>query len=220
MPTISPDLPRQILALETIQTPSSTMALDTTEASSHTDRHMFRITIQHPRDPTIQIGRVSRYCVDPQTTCRTPLHGPCLGDHVTNEVLQRVSDELDIRNRLSRIAQLSDDGDLDDYIECFTEDARWGGSSFPERSGHSEILTAARERRAGGTAGPGSNTRHLISTCVVDIDGDTAKSRSIFLFYGNTQATPTLELMGVWEDELRRTPAGWRLARRSIVRSQ
>ena len=138
----------------------------------------------------------------------------------TDEALRRVSDELEIRNRLSEIAQLSDDGELDEYIDCFTEDACWGGSGFPERSGHSEILAGARERRATGTAGPGSNTRHLLSICVVRIDGDTATSRSIFLFYRDTQATPALELMGVWEDELRRTSAGWKLARRTIVRPQ
>ena len=139
---------------------------------------------------------------------------------MTNEALQRMSDELDIRNQLSTIAQLSDDGDLDEYVGNFTEDACWGGSGFPERKGHSEILAGARERRGSGIAGPGSNTRHLISTCVVQVDGDTAKSRSIFLFYGNTQAVPTLQLMGVWEDELRRTPAGWKLSRRTIVRSE
>jgi len=35
---------------------------------------------------------------------------------MTNEALQRTSDELEIRNLLAKIAQLSDDGDLDDYI--------------------------------------------------------------------------------------------------------
>jgi 3-phenylpropionate/cinnamic acid dioxygenase small subunit len=139
---------------------------------------------------------------------------------MTHEPLKRVSDELEIRNLLAKIAQLSDDGELDDYIECFTEDACWGGSGFPERSGHSEILAGARERRASGLAGPGANTRHVLSTCLVTLEEDTAQSRSIFLFYANTQATPVLELIGVWQDELERTPTGWKLARRTIVRSE
>ena len=139
---------------------------------------------------------------------------------MTNEALQRMSDELEIRNLLSKIAQSSDDGELEEYIEYFTEDARWGGSGFPERSGRADIMAGARERRANGVAGPGANSRHVLSTTVVEVDGDTARSRSVFLFYSNTQAVPALDLMGIWEDELRRTPAGWRLARRTIVRPE
>ena len=101
---------------------------------------------------------------------------------------------------------------LDDYLACFTEDATWGGAGFPERKGHAAILAGARERRATGTAGPGSQTRHLLSTAVVEVAGDRARSRSIFLFYCDTKTAPRLDRMGVWEDGFARTPAGWKLA--------
>ena len=73
--------------------------------------------------------------------------------------------------------------------------------------------------RAGGIAGPGSNSRHLISTSHFEVGEDTARARSIFLFYRETLTTPRVDVMGVWEDDLRRTEAGWKIARRTIVRA-
>ena len=137
-----------------------------------------------------------------------------------NDAVQRLIDEAEIRNLLARIAQLSDEGGLDDYIACFSESAVWGGAGFPERKGHAAILAGARERRATGTAGPGSQSRHLISTSVVEIDGDHARVRSIFLFYRETKAAPKLDRMGVWEDVLARTATGWKLASRTIAQPE
>lgn len=139
---------------------------------------------------------------------------------MTNEVIQRTSDEFEVRNLLAKLAQLSDEGDLDEYIECFTQDAHWGGAGFPERKGRPEILAGARERRASGIAGPGTHTRHVLTTSIVRVAKDTTECRSVFLFYSNTQAKPVLEMMGVWQDEIRRTSEGWKLARRSILRSE
>ena len=134
--------------------------------------------------------------------------------------LRKLSDELEIRNLLARFAQASDDGPLEDYLDCLLEDAVWGGSGFPERRGHAAIREGAEARRADGIAGPGSNTRHLLSTAWIEVDGDAARSRSIFQFFGDTHATPRLQLMGVWEDEFRRTDRGWKLSRRTIVREE
>lgn len=136
------------------------------------------------------------------------------------DALQRLVDEAEIRNLLARIAQLADEGDLAEYVACFTDSATWGGAGFPERRGHAAILEGARERRAGGTAGPGSQTRHLVSTAVVEVEGDVARSRSIFLFYRDTKTSPVLDRMGVWQDTFARTPAGWKLAARTIVQPE
>ena len=47
-----------------------------------------------------------------------------------SDAVQRLVDEAEIRNLLARIAQLSDEGELDDYIACFSESAIWGGSGW------------------------------------------------------------------------------------------
>ncbi len=137
-----------------------------------------------------------------------------------SDAVQRLIDEAEIRNLLARIAQLSDEGELDDYIACFSDSATWGGAGFPERKGHAAILDGARERRVSGTAGPGTQTRHLLSTSIVEVDGDRARARSIFLFYRDTKTAPKLDRMGVYEDAFSRTPSGWKLSSRTILQPE
>lgn len=132
--------------------------------------------------------------------------------------LQRVADDLEVRNLLARIAQLSDEGTLDDYMALLTEDAVWdGGKTFGVRKGHADILAGARERRAAGTSGPGSHNRHVITTSAVRVEGDVARSRSYFLFYVDCDKTPVARVVGVYQDEFRRSKSGWKLARREIT---
>ena len=52
----------------------------------------------------------------------------------------------------------------------------------------------------------------------VNVDGDVARSRSYWLFYGNVSAHgPVLRAMGSYEDTLVRTPSGWKVARREVT---
>jgi 3-phenylpropionate/cinnamic acid dioxygenase small subunit len=130
---------------------------------------------------------------------------------------QRLADELEIRNLVARLAQLADMGDLNEYVSLFTEDATWEMPGAPRR-GQADIMAGAQERRSSGTTGPGSNTRHVISTLSVQSDAsDEATSDCYWLFYGNTTTVPVVQLMGHYHDTLRRTPEGWKLARRQIA---
>ncbi len=134
------------------------------------------------------------------------------------DAVSAVADELEIRNLLSRLAQLADDAeDLDEYLQLFTEDAVWEAARFGVKKGREEIRVGAEERRAGGTSGPGTHTRHLITTSVIQVDGDAATGRSVFLYLVDTQTHPALSMIGVYEDILRRTSDGWKLAHRRIV---
>ena len=133
-------------------------------------------------------------------------------------LVQQVAGELAIRNLIARLAQLADDGDLDEYIQLFTDDARWdAGAAFGCRTGHDEIRAGAVERRASGTAGPGTHTRHVITTSVVSAQGDSGTGRSVFHFYRKTDGVPELALIGIYEDAFERTERGWCLAHRKIV---
>jgi len=136
-------------------------------------------------------------------------------DHDPGKALRRVADELAIRNLLARVAQLADEGDLEDYLDPFTEDAVWGGAGLPERQGRAALRDAAAERRATGTAGPGTRTRHAVTTSPWT---SGATSRSLFHFHGRTDAEPQLRMIGVWEDRLRRMDGVGKIAARRIVR--
>jgi uncharacterized protein (TIGR02246 family) len=127
----------------------------------------------------------------------------------------RLEVESAIRNLVTRFAHLADDGELDEYMQVFTADAEWnmpGG----ERRGHADIRAGAEERRATRTTGPGSGTRHVITTLSFAFDGDTPTAQSYFLFFGDTTSAPTVRIMGVYRDRFRHEDGRWRLARRDI----
>ena len=135
-----------------------------------------------------------------------------------DQLIQRVADELEIRNIIARLALITDGaGTVDEYVSLFTEDAEWLMPGAP-RHGRDDIRAGSNERRASGQTGEGSNSRHVVSTIAVNVDGsDTATSRCYFHFYVNTVESPTLQLTGVYDDTFVRTPDGWQLARRDIT---
>jgi 3-phenylpropionate/cinnamic acid dioxygenase small subunit len=134
-------------------------------------------------------------------------------------------DDVQIRTVLARIAQLADSGDLDEYLTLFTEDAVWAMPDNPsigmlanEKRGHAEIRAGAEERRASGLQGPGTLSRHVLTTVAVNVEsGDQATVRSYFLFVVDTTTTPSIRTMGQYDDVLVRTADGWKLSRRTIT---
>ena len=133
--------------------------------------------------------------------------------------------DAEIRTLLARIAQLADTGDLEEYLTLFTEDAVWGmpdnpavGMTANEKKGHAEIFAGAQERRASGLQGPGTESRHVLTTIAIDVESDDrATARSYFMFFGSTSTTPTLRTMGQYDDVLVKGERGWQLARRRIT---
>jgi len=136
---------------------------------------------------------------------------------MTETLAAQTAAELKIRNAIARIALLADQGDLDDYLDQFTEDSLWAFPNGP-RQGRADIRAGAEERRAGGVTGPGSDTRHVITTVSVQLEGeDAASADSYFLFYQHTTTAPTLFNMGHYHDTFARQGEVWRLARRDIT---
>jgi uncharacterized protein (TIGR02246 family) len=131
---------------------------------------------------------------------------------------ERAADEWAVRNTISRIALYADGlGTVDEYAALFTEDCDWLMPGAP-RKGREDIRAGSAERRAAGGVGPGSNSRHMISTVVVEFDGpDVAVSDSYFTYVVDTHETPRVQLVGSYHDTLRRTPEGWLMARREIT---
>lgn len=125
-------------------------------------------------------------------------------------------DGLAIRDLISRVARCADGDDVEAYVALFTPDASWEMPGA-ERRGHDDIRAGSLERRATGAIGPGSNTRHVVGTVAVDLDGDRATAASTWQFYVDTVTAPRLALMGTYDDTFVRTPDGWRLARRVIT---
>ena len=132
-------------------------------------------------------------------------------------VLRRVADELEIRSLIADVARYADSATVDEYVALFTEDAHWGMPGAP-RTGSADIRAGSDARRVAGETGPGSGTRHLVTTIAVQVDGsDVATADSTWLFLVDTTASPSIKLCGTYRDRFVRTPEGWRVARRDIT---
>jgi 3-phenylpropionate/cinnamic acid dioxygenase small subunit len=148
-----------------------------------------------------------------------------MAGHLTSAeaAVARAGAELEIRNLLALLAHLADAGDVPGYLALLTEDVVWAmptnaaiGLPASERRGHDAVGAGQRERIAAGHQGEGSNTLHMVTTTAVAVEGTTATAHSYFQYWVNTATEPRIANVGRYEDELRRTPGGWRLARRTI----
>lgn len=133
-----------------------------------------------------------------------------------------IDDRIAITDNIYAYAYRWDAQDIDSFVNVFTEDAVWefipAGTDEPEVRlvGHAEIHKWGGERL--GRRKGKFVSRHFESNIVFDhLDADTARTRTMVLVthQGMTEPAPTLILTGVYHDEHRRTPEGWKLQRRS-----
>lgn len=132
--------------------------------------------------------------------------------------LRELSDRLEITDLLLRYSHAVDFMDWDEFRSCFTTDAHIDYTAFGGPAGDLEetvaFLTEAMPRW--------TSRQHMISPPLITIDGDSATARTMchnpmgFL----EGEDPRVLVCGLWYvDELRRTPDGWRISRRSEERS-
>lgn len=149
--------------------------------------------------------------------------------------LRSAADMVLVADLIARIAQTADQDTVEEYLALFTADAVWAmpanratGVDEQTRTGVDDIRAGVAQRRAAGVQGPGSDTRHVISTSSVRVSdpgsgagieadsGTTATALSYFRFYRHTPAEPELVSMGGYRDRFRLVDGVWRLARREI----
>jgi len=126
------------------------------------------------------------------------------------------ADELAVRNLISALSRTADGDDMDAYLALFAADAAW---VLPdgERRGHDDIRAGSLERRAAGQVGPGSRTRHVVGTSVVQLHGDRATAASTWMFLTDTATRPRIARTGTYDDEFVRDGGRWLLSRRVIT---
>ena len=138
----------------------------------------------------------------------------------TRDDLASLLAERDIRNLIARLAHLADDGDLDEYLTLFTEDATWHRTMNDDRrAGHAELRAGAEERRRDLIQGPGSGTRHLLASTWVAVDSDTeARAESYYLYIGTDRPEgPDLRTTGRYRDTFRRVDGVWKMSSRTLI---
>jgi uncharacterized protein (TIGR02246 family) len=134
--------------------------------------------------------------------------------------IDRVADELAIRNLLAELAWQADSTSMDDverYVDCFTPDAVWEVPG-DVRSGHDDIRAGVTERRSAAAQRQGTATAHILATTTVTFeDDDSARVRSYVQAVRVVAGEPPMiAVVNRYDDRFRRTSVGWKLHRRRI----
>lgn len=128
-----------------------------------------------------------------------------------------MSDELRITTLLYRYAELIDAGDFDG-VGALLGRATFGGPASGRVSGAAALAqlfatTTQRYPEHGNTP----RTRHLVLNPIVEVDGDTATSRSTFVVVQHTETVPLQPIVvGRYLDAFGRDEQGWFFTARTV----
>lgn len=122
--------------------------------------------------------------------------------------VQRLEDEAAIHTLVRRRAHCNDERWLEPFLELFQEDACYEVVGRARHEGIAQIRALTEARWAGAT---GVKERHVITSILVDLEGDTARGRTYFNYILVGAGAPALSSTGFYEDHLVRTAAGWKI---------
>jgi 3-phenylpropionate/cinnamic acid dioxygenase small subunit len=146
----------------------------------------------------------------------------------------------EVEQFLYQEAALLDSGKFHDWLDLFTDDARYWvpvresvqgeTESFPEEGSYAvnymnddkEFLTARIKRLDTGVAHaetPPSRTRHYVSNVQVQLEEDGSgevTAFSNFIVYQGRRERSDYQFFGRREDRLRRVDGSWRIAHRRV----
>lgn len=123
-------------------------------------------------------------------------------------------DQVEIQETISRYHEGASTGDLEQLIATFLPDAVWEVPALDMACrGHADM----REVMAAVLA-PIEYLVQINAPAIITVDGDTASARSLIRECAKYGGRPGLiDVVGQFNDELQRTPDGWRFARRTFT---
>ena len=130
--------------------------------------------------------------------------------------LQVLVDRAEIGELLARYSTALDNREWDSLAEVFTPDAECDYGSLGNPHGVEEITTLIRS-----TIADLDSTQHLVGNVVVSVRGDEATADCYLISQHIRQCTTGGDhylLGGRYSDRVVRTPAGWRIAHRTLHR--
>jgi ketosteroid isomerase-like protein len=125
--------------------------------------------------------------------------------------LQRLEDLAAISQLFIDYGRHLDAGDFGAYAGLFADD----GEVLLGPMGRAKGPDAIRSLMASQLDGSVGLSYHLITSPMISLDGDTATSSTMWTVLSRTESgSPEVTMVGRHEDELVRTPDGWRFKRR------
>jgi hypothetical protein len=121
-----------------------------------------------------------------------------------------VEDRLEIYELLALHGHLMDAGEFDRLDELFTEDFVYDVEAFGYGRLEGIDALAAASRAAGDNNPLGHHVTNALITAA-EVDRATVRSKGIGVLADGTSGTV------IYEDVVRATPAGWRIARRTVI---
>jgi uncharacterized protein (TIGR02246 family) len=130
--------------------------------------------------------------------------------------LQQLEDEKAIREVVIRYGEYLDARDYASYASLFASDGVWTGG-FGSATGPAAIQELLEKNLGKPEEGfINKSNFHLNTTVVVDVDGDTAKVRSRYLFFtASPDNRPVPSLAGRYVDTFVRENGEWKIKSRT-----
>lgn len=131
--------------------------------------------------------------------------------------LRRMEDEQAIQRLLLEYGRTLDARDFAAYAALFSADGEWTGAMGTFRT--PRVIQREMERIFAGAATdiPKGSNFHVMSNFIIDVQGDRATARSMFVFYRMDGNRPMAEVAGRYEDELVRVGGVWKFQRRNAL---
>lgn len=130
--------------------------------------------------------------------------------------VEQVSDRLEIEDLITDYADAIDRGDIDALDNIFTPDAAIDYSAMGGAKGDYPEVKAFLKKSLSAF----KNTQHLIANYQIKLDGDRATGKIMCFNPMELAGDLPVFFLGLWYlDEYVRTPAGWRICKRSEQKS-
>lgn len=135
------------------------------------------------------------------------------------DALQRMLIERECERLVTRYCHLVDHGQAAQVAELFTEDGAWAS---PEATVTGrEQIRASFQRRQDAAA---RMSRHVCGNLLIDVEDADHASGVVYLTLYRHDGDPARRIspsaapsvVGEYRDRFRRTPDGWRIARREV----
>jgi hypothetical protein len=129
--------------------------------------------------------------------------------------VQQLEDQEQIRTVLVQYGEYLDSRNYAGYASLFARDGVWTGG-FGSATGPADIQAMLEKNL--GKAEPGfinKSSFHLMTTMVVEVNGDTATARSRYTFFTAADNKPVPNLAGRYVDEFVRENGKWKIKRRT-----
>lgn len=128
-----------------------------------------------------------------------------------SDALQRVEDQLAIRELVARYNYAIDEERPDEWVGTFVADGTFESTALGTHRGSEALLEFAKGYIAAFEG------RHVTSDFVVTVDGDDATARCYLIAVNAKTSPPSILTTAVYDDVLRRTSDGWRFVHRTVT---